>query len=326
MDDNHPNSRSAADREYDEIKDKIPGLSESEAEESKDDSKESESDDTGKEDEAAKPDEAKPEKDTEDADSKEEDASGGDDEAERPKRPEKYIPVKQYTSEKKEWKERESALLKDIEDAKAAKGSEKEDAIKAYAEKHDVSEESVRELMTLFGSGDRKSEDKADKMIDATLEAELEEGRQLKAEKLFEKEFTDVALPELKKAYPDATDAQLKAARAEIEKLATTKDFLDKSLDFVVYKSSTALDPLFKAGTRKGPETGRTAPKRGADNYTADDFKGGKTDFKELLSLPVDQQTKIIEGMDVKTYDEFTRYNDRNDSIIINRGGRAVRS
>lgn len=331
METNHPNNSGETDAEYEAIKDKIPGLRESTPaeEEHKEEVK-------TPEEEAAEAEAAQKKADDDaaaEAKKKEEDdaaakaaAESGDEGDQTPARPQRYIPIKQYTDEKKDWKQREAELLKDLEEAKASKGPEKNEAITAYAEKHGVTEESVRELLALSGSGDKKQEAQAEAIIDDTIKAALEEGEQLKAEKLFAEEFEKSALPKLKTLYPDASAKQLADAKKEIERIACTEAFLKTPLDKVVLASQEDLGSFFKPATRQGPETGRPAPKREGTTYTAEDFKGGKTDFKELLALPSAEQGKIVEGMDMATYEAFTRYNDRNDNLVIHRGGKRVGS
>ena len=81
---------------------------------------------------------------------------------------------------------------------------------------------------------------------------------------------------------------------------------------------------MFDPG-RKGPESSRQAPNKGAPTYTASDFQNGKTSFEELTNLPVEDQTKIVESMDLKTYEAFANWNTQNAPLVLNRGGRKVK-
>lgn len=236
-------------------------------------------------------------------------------------RPEKYIPVAKYTSEKRDWQQKVDDLTRDLEAANASRGQAREDAIKAFADEHGISEENVRSLVEKAGT-DRKE---GSPELTDELKTQLQQAEIVLAEKAYDTEFNSVAVPELKKQFPNATDAQLAAAKAEIEKLATTQEFLDKPLDFVIYKNAKDLAPLFAAQQqRKGPEQARQAPEHGTQDYTADDFKDGKTSFEELMKLPPEKQSVIMEAMDIPTYDQFKRYVTTNDKLQINRGGKKI--
>lgn len=303
-----------ADKELEALKGKVPGLEE--ALEPKQPPKEEA---PAKED--PKPKEEEPEKEPE-SDEKEE-----EEEPQKPSRPEKYIPIKQYTSEKREWNESKAqfetriAALETIAGGK--EGSKKtQEAIKAYAEKYDADEDQIRELATILGR-----EDKPAPKEEATISPEdqevIDQSREIVAEKMFNEEFDTLALPELQAKFPSATPSQLAKAKKEVERLATTKEYLDKSLDFVVYKNPKAFDSIF-SGDRKGPESARQAPEKGKSSFTATDFTGGKTPFSTLAELSVEDQTKIVETMDLKTYEKYTNWINQNDVLVINRGGRKL--
>lgn len=328
-------NQTPADREHEEIRGKIPGLDETpEPEGNQEENQEQKPEEKVEEKpqgDEQKPDHQEEEKKPDDEQKPEpapEEGKKEEDTQSRTPRPEKYIPIAKYTSEKTQWKKDMETLQARLAVAEQGQGEQaKEQAIKAYAEKHNVSEDSVRDLLDLAGKKDQKSEEQGERIMDTELQQKLEEADEIRAEKLFNTEYDEVAIPELKKIYPKATDAQIQAAKKEIEKLACTEGFLDKPLDFVVYKNPKVLDPLFQESPppRKGPETGRTAPKRGDSEYTAADFVGGKTSFAEFEKLPVDKQAEIIEKMDVKTYDELTRWQAQNEPLVINRGGRKIR-
>ncbi len=263
---------------------------------------------------------------------KEEAKADPEPEPEKSARPEKYIPIKQYTSEKREWNESKAQFEKRIADlesiADTKDGSKKsEEAIKSYAEKHGVDEDSVRDLIGIIREKDepasKKSEEpKAPERSEAE-QALIDEAQEIKAEKLFTEEFRTVATPEITNLFPNAKPEQIEAAKSEIEKLACTKDYIDKSLDFIIYKERKALEKFFTAD-RKGPESGRPSVDKGKSSFSADDFKDGKTPFDSLAELSGTEQAAIIEKMDLKTYEKYMNWVNQNDSLVINRGGRKI--
>ena len=248
------------------------------------------------------------------------------DEKEPPTRPEKYIPIKQYTSEKRIWNETVSEYktrIAELEEITKGNGSDKTDAIESYAEKYGADAEQIKELKLALGINDVKPEPKVEPKTSPEDQAILDRSREIVAEKMFQEEYTKLAIPELKAAFPNATPEQLEKARTEVEKLATTKEYLDKSLDFVVYKNKSAFDAIF-APDRKGPESARQAPEKGNPTYTASDFAGGKTPFSAIAELPVEKQTEIVEAMDLKTYEKYMNWVSQNDNLAISRGGRKL--
>jgi len=314
------------DPELDALKGKVPGLEDT-----------GEDADKEKEAEDAKAKEEADAKATADQKAKEDanvaaglnpDGSAKDDEDDKKSsRPEKYIPIKQYTDEKKQWRESEASYKERIGQLEAIAGGKEgskktETAVKEYAEKYGVDEESVRDLAKII-----KGEDKPPVNPETPIKPEdqklLDEAREIEANQLFAEEFNTLAKPEIKSLFPNATQEQIESAKAELEKLACTSQYLDKSLDFIVYKEKANLGKLFVVG-RKGPESSHTAPDKGKATYTADDFKGGKTPFSVLADLSGDEQNTIIEKMDMKTYESWSNWNVQNDPIVINRKGRKL--
>lgn len=257
----------------------------------------------------------------EDADAK---AKADAEAAANSQRPEKYIPIKQYTSEKKQWGEKEADYQKRITELETIKSSEEgskkaEEAIKTYAEKYNVSEDSVRDLAKMFGAG--KTEDKPtvpaeQKPAELSDEqkAALDEANQIKAEKLYADEFVKVAAPELSKRFPKASPEQLEKAKSELEVLATTREYLDKPLDFIIYKEAESLAKIFSEPPKpRGVEGGHRAPEKNTE-LTADHFKDA-TDFTELAALSMTERTKIVDKMDNKTWGRYKMWVKANDEL-----------
>lgn len=339
MEKNHPNENSELDTEYEKIKKLTPGLEDNQEEEqAKADALKAEADEKSKADEEAKVKadaealEAKEAKEKQDLlDSEEENEDEDIKPSDKKTRPEKYIPVKQYTDEKRKYKEtieekdRRIADLEKIANTTSPDSRLSDEKIGKYAEKHGLDIEDARiELERMRDAQDffapEKTADKTAKLTEQQKET-LAQAEEIKAEKLFNDEFETVALPDLKSLFPDATVEQIKRAKAEIQKLACTKQYLDKTLDYVIFKSKSELEKVFKKSVA-GPEGTRPSQKDSGE-LSAKDFKG-KTTFEKLDDLSDSERNKIIEDMPLDTYEAYSRYNDRNSKLVINRGGKKV--
>lgn len=330
MEQNQPNERAGDDAEWKKIQEQTPGLSDAENSEKEEDADEKEEEEST--DDTDSSDDKEPAESEESTDKKEDDKEedeATDPKEKKPARPEKYIPVAKYTDEKKKWKETDEAKdrrIKELETLADSNGKDKETKLEAYAEKHGKTVEEVRELVEILKEDKPQETTSAkEKELDAETTQLLKEAQESRAEKLFAKEFEKDALPALKILFPDATTEQLDAAKGEVSKLATTKDFLDKPLDHIVLKSKDELKEVFaKKPISKGPEGSERSPSKGATDYTAGDFKVGGISFDELGKLPAAKQAKIVEDMDIPTYDRYTKHMKTNDPLVINRGGRKV--
>lgn len=244
-------------------------------------------------------------------------------------RPERYIPVKKYTDEKNDWKQsdlkkdQKIAELQAIADGKPDT-AKNDNLIKAYCEKYNVDEDTARaeidrvKFVNEFGEQKPASEPKKpDEPAKLTpeQEAKIERADEIEANDLFNKEFNEVAIPSLKQLFPNATPEQLAEAKKELEALATTTPYLDKSLDYVAFKEKDALSDIFSA-ERKGPEPSR-ATQKGASALTASDFENGKTSFAELDKLPSADREKIFKGLSIKAWDAYTHYQQQNQEVQV---------
>lgn len=247
----------------------------------------------------------------------------------KPSRPEKYIPIKQYTSEKEQWKETLSKKEQEIADLKAIADSKpdskKEDSLKkAYMEKYGVDEETaeqeIERVRFVNEHGKEKVEPKKPETpptpsLTPEQQAKIEKAEEIEAIQLFNQEFLNDAVPQLKNMFPNATPEQLEKAKVELEALATTSKYLDKTLDYISFKERDSLAEIF-AGDRKGPESGRP-PQKGKSTYTSSDFEKGKTPFSELDNLSAEERNNIVKGFDVKTWDAYVHYQNTQDELIV---------
>lgn len=83
------------------------------------------------------------------------------------------------------------------------------------------------------------------------------EREEQKESQQFTEEF-QAYLPELKKQYPNASDAMLEEAKQELDRLAHSKDHHEHDLDYIVYKNKEKFDTLLKAAPNsRSVEQGR---------------------------------------------------------------------
>lgn len=247
----------------------------------------------------------------------------------RAPRPEKYIPLDKYIDEKKEWKSSEESKDKRIAELETIAGlndqtKKFDSAVKKYAEKHGVDEETaklevekVRDILDFTSPPVVKPTEKKSDVPTLSDEQRrsLQEADQIRAEKAFNVEYDTVAIPQLKTLFPNATLAQLNDAKADLEKLACTEKYLDKSLDYIAFKEKAALSDIFST-ERKGPESSKPTQK-GKETLTPKDFNENKTSFKELQSLSIEERDNIVKAFDDKTWDKYMNWISQNEELEV---------
>lgn len=254
-----------------------------------------------------------------------------EDEEDKSSRPLKYIPIKQYTEEKKVWKESKEQYEKRISELEKLAGKadtvQNEQKIKDYAERHgftfDEAKEQVESLRDILGIEAKQLEEKKPAEFTPEQKQTLERAEEIEAIEYFNTEFSKDAIPQIQELFPNATQEQIERAKKEIEKIACTAPFTDKNLRYVVFESRKELASIFKPKPGS-PEVQHKAADKTPVEFKADDFKDGKTSFQELEKMTPESLNKIIREMDTKTYEAYTRYLSSNDKIIINRGGRKI--
>lgn len=236
------------------------------------------------------------------------------------KRPTRFIPVKKYNEEKREYKKRIADLEALVESGTKSKdGKVSAKSIDAYAEKYGLERESVLEIMDiiktdLMGEIDFDSIKKAQKIAEQREEIEV-----------FEKEYKGL-LPALKEKYPEATDAQLEKAKKRLDELGHSEWGHKYDLDYIFFKKQDDFDAIFKQ-TQKGTRTVETA--RGGDRniqtLTAKSFVG-KSDFSELKALATEERDAIVKAMDPQTFYDWAKWDEYNaqQGIEVRRGGEKV--
>lgn len=177
----------------------------------------------------------------------------------RAERPSKYIPIPKYQAEKDEWKTKEQTLLTEIENLKNAKTPEArqeaaEDitsAVEALKEKGlEVNPEVLNVLADIL-SKRVLPKDTLEKIERAGKEAQ---DAQEKA--YFNNEWTKLE-SSLKTQYPNASPEMLSEAKAEMDKIAHTKEFGPYDLDYVLFKNQKSFDAILNTKPGKTFESGK---------------------------------------------------------------------
>jgi hypothetical protein len=121
---------------------------------------------------------------------------------------------------------------------------EAQDELDAYAQEIGADAQALKRMKALF------LKDVPQASLSDEDRAAIEEIRQFKAQnqkvmekQLFEEEFRST-VPTLKDMFPSASDEELDAMKGKLDELAHTKDFHDKSLDYVAFKHRTQLEQL----------------------------------------------------------------------------------
>jgi len=98
------------------------------------------------------------------------------------------------------------------------------------------------------------------KPADESLQKDLSEFKDWKAQnqaviekQQFEDEF-DKVLPQIKSDFPKISDTELKSVKESLDKIAHSKEYHDKSLDYVVFKEKENITALISP-KKKGMET-----------------------------------------------------------------------
>lgn len=282
MENNHPNKPKLEDddAELKRIQAQTPGLEDDEPETpEKGEEPEEPAKVTEKDEEPEEPEE---EPEEEEGKKPEKPAPGEDepdeeDDVTPPKRPTKYVPIKQYVEEKNGFKTK----IKDLEEklatyqsaANKAPGSDEEDkALQEIADETGITLESAKKFVALARKGTAVPKDLIDRIEKAekAAQTEMERAQEIQEKDYFKNEFDTIALPQIQARHKNLPKDKLDAAFAEIDRIAHTKKYHDKSLDYVMFKESAAIDKLLASRPRRrrlnhlGPETrsSRSSPPR----------------------------------------------------------------
>lgn len=294
---------------------------------SEDSEKDSEGDDT--EDDSADDDSKDSDSDT-DSDKKEEEEEEGEDDSEEEvktprKRPERYIPMKKYHSEKKEWETANETLKAEIK--KLSKGDntkeEDADAVEALSKEHDVNPELVAGILALAKKGMA-----IPKETQAVIDRAAQQNQEQDETTHFNKEWEGIT-PSISEDNPKATKPQIERAKKLMDKLSHIEKYADKDLDYIFFKERAQFKDIFVEG-RRTAETSKTdslnkTVKLSAKDFTGKDSKEKEKKFTDLIKLSASERSNIEKDMDPDTYMEWVTYvGQQDDGIVVSRGGRKV--
>lgn len=312
-----------------------------ETDEEKDEEKseDSEDDSSGDDDESAKDDskdsdseseDSESDKDDEDKDKDKEDEEDEDDddskdEGKPRKRPERYIPMKKYHSEKKEWEVEVDALKDQLKKLSKGDTTEKEesDAIDVLAEEHDVSPELVKGILALTKKGveiPKETQEKIDRAAQASEEQE--------ETTYFEKEWSGLTTV-VEEEYPKSTKPQIKRARDLMDKLSHIEKYHDKDLDYILFKERNQFKDIFVEG-RRTSETSKVDTLNKTVKLIAKDFEGKNSKekhqkFNDLIQLSLTERAIVEKDMDPDTYTDWVTFvGQQEDGIEVSRGGKKL--
>jgi len=241
----------------------------------------------------------------------------------QPKRPNRYIPLPKYQAEKAATQKEIAELKQQLEQAQSAAGNPTEtkeaaavanESIEKYAEEHGFEVSQVQGLVNLISQSVVPPEVKeliAQQKADAEARA---------AEESFNAEWQSVE-NDLKKAYPDATPAQLVEAKKRMNELAHTEETQNTPLRYLLAGEKAQFDTIMGVD-RPTFDQGRTGTER--RTITADMFKDGKTSFDVLEKLETSERNQLISEMDLSTYDRYMTYVMAGDDMEIRRDGSGV--
>lgn len=128
-----------------------------------------------------------------------------------------------------------------------------EDELEEFAKEINADPQAIKKMQELFLKGIKVP------TIDESLRKDLDDFKKYKAENqqaiektLYEKEFTKIT-PTLKEFFPSVSDAELDTIKTEVDKIAHSKEWHDKDLDYIVFKNKDILSN-FVSPHKKGME------------------------------------------------------------------------
>ena len=172
----------------------------------------------------------------------------------------KYIPVAKYTTEKNEWKQERETLAAQVSELQAKYEQAAEQGKKfsgmemqEYFTKFNIPENqqaAVTEMLALAAK-QQKVPDEVTTQI-STMQAKLAE---FEDEKRFDSDWRGFA-SDFVKQYPNATYAQLEAAKEAMDILSHHEDkYLDKEFDYIAFREKPIFDEIFQQPVKKGFES-----------------------------------------------------------------------
>lgn len=247
-------------------------------------------------------------------------------------RGERYIPLAKFhdteRKHKQELAERDAKIAELQAIASQKPSEQKDEDIEAFMAKTGFDRETVDGLLSLAEKRVMTPE------IKGILEQESKKKRDEELDASFSVEFAKDGEPAVKNYFPNATPEQIEKAKAFLNKVAHTKNFADKTLDYVVFKNQTELKSIFDSSEDAGEDTPAPQTKKTIEGHrmgtgkptglTAKDFEG-KTDFSLLNNMEQSARNELIKSFPDKTYDAFNAWvAGQNDGIQVTRNGQRV--
>lgn len=276
-----------ADIDEDEEKDEEEDADTSKDEESeekegdKDEDKVDEDDDEEKDEEKSE-DDSKDDEDEDDDEESEDDEDDEDDESEDVDKDRSSHSFKKAVKEvKAHWKGKYNSE-KEARKALETKLSKYETAVEEDDEEEvEEASEDVKELATKLGVEEKDiavildaAEKRAERKMNSKLAPIQEKERLAVEEKGFSNEWNAKALPELKKAYPKASNDALRKAQVKMKELAYSNDHIKHDMDYILFKEKKVFEKLLSsAPKKKGMESGIRDVRHDRDS---DDEPGSK--------------------------------------------------
>lgn len=161
--------------------------------------------------------------------------------------------------------------------------AEAKDEIDAFALEKGLDPQAIKQMKQLFLKDVKSSIDpdiqaKLDKVLEfAKNNSEAIEKQQ------FDKEFESDGMPTVKEFFPQISADEIGRVKSEINKLAHTKGYEDKSLDYIIYKNRSTLSSLVSPKKRGIEGKSRVDSQELSDDFnTEPDFS--KMTYKEMIS------------------------------------------
>ena len=111
----------------------------------------------------------------------------------------------------------------------------------------------LRKLKTIFLKDVKPTDDESLKKDLADFKDWKTKNQEVIEKQLFEDEFSTV-LPQIKSDFPKISDEEMKSVKQSLDKLSHSKEYHDKSLDYVVFKEKENITALISP-KKKGMET-----------------------------------------------------------------------
>jgi hypothetical protein len=117
------------------------------------------------------------------------------------------------------------------------------DELEAFAEKNNLDPQTLKEMRAIFTKDvSPKSDEEREKALSDLL-ATKQSLDKIVEKQHFEDEFKTI-VPTLKTYFPTIGDAELQGVKDELDKLAHSKEWHDKDLDYVLFKNRDKLEKL----------------------------------------------------------------------------------